>query len=107
MKIIEHCVIHFGYPEMHLVGLVSQAIQRIGSGNNITTDISKWLHLVNLKKAYRSTKHVTYFREILKQNDLCTGLVYMVETLSHLTLQFWYDIDSSNVCNLRSATDIP
>ena len=42
---------------------------------------------------------------MLKQNDWCTSLDYMDETLSHLTLQGWYDIDCADVCDLLSATD--
>ena len=41
---------------------------------------------------------------MLKHDDRCTSLDYMEETLSHLALEGWYDIDSANVFNLLSAT---
>jgi hypothetical protein len=40
-----------------------------------------------------------------KQNNRCTGLDYMEETLSHLSLQGWYNIDCAKVFNLLSATN--
>jgi hypothetical protein len=42
---------------------------------------------------------------MLKHNDRCTGLDYMEETLSHLALQGWCDIDCAKVFNVLSATD--
>jgi len=72
---------------MHLVRHISESIQRMGSGDNFTTNISEWLHIGNLKKAYRSTNKVNYFEQLLKHNDQCTGLDYMEETLSYLPLQ--------------------
>jgi hypothetical protein len=42
---------------------------------------------------------------MLKHNDHCTGLDYMEETLYHLALEGWYDIDSAKVFNLLSATN--
>jgi len=86
---IEQRVIHFGYPKLHLVSHISESIRRMGSGDNITTDISERLHIANVKEAYRSTNKVNYIRQILKHNDQCTGLDYMEETLSYLALQGW------------------
>jgi hypothetical protein len=42
---------------------------------------------------------------MLRNNDRCTGLDYMEETLSYLALKGWYDIDLANVVNLLFATD--
>ena len=39
-KTIEQRVIHFRYPNMHLVSHISESIQRMGSGDNFTSDIS-------------------------------------------------------------------
>jgi hypothetical protein len=39
-KAIEQRVIHFGYPQMHLVSHISGSIRRMGSGDNFTTDIA-------------------------------------------------------------------
>jgi len=50
-KTIEQCVIHFGYPKMHLVSHISESIRRMGSGDNFTTDISERLHMANMKQA--------------------------------------------------------
>jgi hypothetical protein len=77
----------------------------MGSSENFTTDISERLHIANMKEAYRSANKVNYIRQMLKHNDRCTGLDYMEETLSHLALQGWYDIDWAKVFNLLSATD--
>jgi hypothetical protein len=104
-KIIKQSVIHFGYPKTRHWSHISHSIWRIGSHWNFTTDMSKWLHIGNLKEAYRSTCIVNYIRQIPKHNDWCTGHDYMVETLAYLAIQGYYDIDSANVCNLLSATD--
>jgi hypothetical protein len=40
-----------------------------------------------------------------KQNNRCTGLDYMEETLSYLALQCCYDIELAKVFNLLSAND--
>jgi hypothetical protein len=102
---IEQRVIHFGYPKMHLMCHISESIRRMGSGDNITTDISERVHIANVKEAYRSINKVNYIRQMLKHNDRCTGFDYMDETLLYLALQGWYDIDSATVFNLLSATD--
>jgi len=49
---IEQWVIHFGYPNIHLVSHISESIRRMGSGDNFTPDISERLHIANLKEAY-------------------------------------------------------
>jgi len=104
-KPIKQRAIHFGYTTMHLVSHISESIRRMGSGDNFTTDISEWLHIGNVKEAYRSTNKVNYIQQMLKHNDWCTVLDYMEETLSYLALQGWYDIDSAKVFNLLSAAD--
>jgi len=88
-KTIEQCVIHFGYPKMHLVSHISESIRQMGSGDNCTTDISERLHIANVKEAYRSSNKVNYIRLMLKHNDWCTGLDNMEETLSYLALKGW------------------
>jgi len=105
-KSIEQHVIHFGYPKRYPVSHISESIWRMGSGDNFTRDISERRHIANVKEAYRSTNKVNYIRQMLNHNDRCTGLDYMVETLSYLALQGWYDIDSAKVFNLLSATDM-
>jgi hypothetical protein len=77
----------------------------MGSGNDSSTDISKWLNIGNVKGAYRSTNKVTYIQQMLKHNDQCTGLNYMEEILSYLALPGHYDIDTAKAFNLQSATD--
>ena len=51
-KIIEQCVIHFGYPKMHLVSNISESICQMGSSKNFTTDNSERLHIANVKEAH-------------------------------------------------------
>jgi hypothetical protein len=80
-KTIKQRVFHFGYPKMYLVSNISESIQRMGSGDNFTTNISGWLHIGNVNEAYRSTNKVNYIRQMLKHNDRSTGLDYMEETL--------------------------
>ena len=104
-KTIGQHIMHFGYPEMHLVSHISETICWMGSGDHITTDISERLHFANMKEAYRSSNKVNCIRQMLKHNDRCTSLDYMEETLSYLTLEGWYDVDSANVFNLLSASD--
>jgi hypothetical protein len=104
-KTIEQPVIHFGHPKMYLMSHISESIQRMGSADSFTTDISEWLHIANVKVAYRSINKVNYIQQLLKHNDWCTGLDYLEEMLSHLPLQDWYHIDLAKVVNLPSATD--
>jgi len=59
----------------------------MGSGDNFTTDISARLHIANVKEAYHYSNKVNYIRQMLKNNDWCTGPDYMEETLSHLVLE--------------------
>jgi hypothetical protein len=47
-KTIDQHAIHFGYQKMHLVSHKAESIQRMGSGNNLTTDISERLHIGNV-----------------------------------------------------------
>jgi hypothetical protein len=42
-----------------------------------------------VKEAYQSSNNVNYIRQMLKQNDWCTGLDNMEETLSYLALEGW------------------
>jgi len=105
-KTIEQRVIHFGYPKMHLWSHISQWIRQMGSGDNMTTDISEWLHISNVKEAYWSSNEVNYIQQMLKHNDRCTALDFMEETVSYLALQGWYDTNSVKVFNLLAAADI-
>jgi hypothetical protein len=50
-KMIEQCVIHFGYPKMHLASLISETIWQMGSGDNYTTNISERLYIANVTEA--------------------------------------------------------
>jgi len=50
-KTNQQCVIHFRYPEMHLVSHIPESTKRMSSDNNFTTDISEWLHISNVKGA--------------------------------------------------------
>jgi len=102
---IEQRVIHFRYLKMHLVSYISEWIQRMGSRDKFTTDISEWLHIGNVNEAYRSTTTVNYIQQMLKHNDRCTGLDCMEETLLYLALQGWYDIHSAKDFNLLSAAN--
>jgi len=51
-KTIEHRIIHFGYPKMRHVSHISESIQRMGSGDNFTPDISEPLHIANVRESY-------------------------------------------------------
>ena len=90
---------------MHRVSHISESIWRMGSGDHFTAYISEWLHIANVKEAYRSSNKVNYIRQMLKHNDQCTSLDCMEETLWYLAFQGWYDIDSAKVFNLLSASD--
>ena len=59
-RTIKQRVIHVGYPTMHLVSHISESIQRMGSGDNFTTDIPERVHIANVKEAYPSTNKVNY-----------------------------------------------
>jgi len=104
-KTIKQRVIHFRYPKMHLVNHISDSIRRMGSGNDCTTYVFERLHVGNVKEAYLSTNKLNCIQHMLKHNDWSTGRDYMEETVSYLALQGWYDIDSTKVFNLLSATD--
>jgi hypothetical protein len=77
----------------------------MGTGDNVTTNISEQLHIGNVKEVYRCTIKVTYIPQVLKHNNRCTGLDYMAEALSYLALQGWYGIDSEKLFYLLSATN--
>ena len=49
MKTVEQRVLHFGVPMMHLGSHIPESIQRMGSDNNFTTDISDQLHIGKVK----------------------------------------------------------
>ena len=66
---------------MLLVSHISESIWRMGSGDDITTDIPEWLQMSNVKQPYPSTNQVNYIQQILKYNDQCTGLDYTEETV--------------------------
>jgi hypothetical protein len=76
----------------------------MGSCDNVNTDISERLHTANLKVEYRCSNKVNYIRQILLNNEWCTGLLCMEETVTYLALEGWYEMDSANGFNLLSAT---
>src|ERR1700737_3549651 len=98
-KALEHQIVHFGYPKMHLVSHMSESIRRMGLGDNFTTDILELLHISNVKDGYRSSNKVNYTGQIVKSNDCRSSLDYMEETLHYLALQGWNDVDSAKVRN--------
>jgi len=61
----------------------------MGSGDNVTTDISEQLHIANMKQVDRSSNKVDYIRQKLTHNDWSTGLDYIEETPSYLALKGW------------------
>jgi hypothetical protein len=77
----------------------------MGSGDNSTSDISEWRHITTVNMANRFGNKVNYLRQMLKNNDRCTGIDYIRKTLLHLVLEGWYDVDSATAYNLLSATD--
>jgi len=101
---IEQLMIHFGYARMHLVSHISESMQRMRSGDVVTTAISERLHIANVKEAYWSSNIVNYIQQMVKHNDQCTSLDYMEETLTNLPLQGWYNSDSAKVFNLLCTT---
>jgi len=79
----------------------------MGSGYNLTSDISEQLHIANLEAAHWSSNKVNYIRQMVMHNNLCTGHDDMEEKLSYLALDGWYDVDFAKDFNLLSATDKP
>jgi hypothetical protein len=77
----------------------------MGSGDNYTADISERRHITTVNMGYRFSNKVNYIRQMLKNNDRCTGIDYIKKTLLHLVLEGWYDVDSATAFNLLSATD--
>jgi hypothetical protein len=47
-KTIEQLVMTFGYLKLNLVSHLPESIRRMGSGNNVTTDISQLQPIVNV-----------------------------------------------------------
>jgi len=77
----------------------------MGSGDNLTTNISDMLPISDVKEVYRSTNKVNEIQPMLKNTDQCTSHDYMEEMLPYLALQGRYDIDSAKVFNLLSTAD--
>jgi hypothetical protein len=96
---IEQHAIHLGYPMMHHLSHMLESIRQIGSGNNPTSNISEWLDIFNVSKAYRSTIKGNHIQQMLKHNEWSTGLDYMEEAPPYLGLQRWYNIDWADVLN--------
>jgi len=86
LQVIKKCIIHFGYPCMHLVTHIFMSIWTMGGRDFLTNDSSEQLHIPNVKEACQSTNKVNYIWHVLQPNDWCTGLDYVVETQSYLTL---------------------
>jgi len=51
-KTIERRMIHFRYPQMHLVTHISESIWQMSSSDNFTTDICEWRHITSVEEAY-------------------------------------------------------
>jgi hypothetical protein len=67
---------------MHLVSQIAESIPQMGSGDNVTTNISEQLNIATMKEGYQSDNKVNYIRQMLKHNDWCPSLDYMEETVS-------------------------
>jgi len=105
LKAIETCISHCRYPYTHSVTNLFLSILKMGAGDNLTSDSCGQLDISNLKEACQSTNKVNYIWHMPQLNDWYTGLDYMAETQSYLSLQCWCHIDSVNHFNLLSATD--
>jgi hypothetical protein len=68
-KKLEEEIFHFAFPKMHLPSHIEEAIRRMGSPDNFTTDISELLHVENVKEAYRASNRVDYMKQMLWHND--------------------------------------
>jgi hypothetical protein len=90
---------------MQFLSHISESIWQMGSGNNVTPDISEPLHIGNVKEAYRSTNKVNDIGKMIKHDGKCTCLDCMEKVVSHHALQGWQNIDSANVFNLLSITN--
>jgi hypothetical protein len=53
----------------------------------------------------RSSNPVNYIWQMLKHNDQCTGLDYIMKPVSYFAFQGCYNIDTAEVLNRLSATD--
>jgi hypothetical protein len=65
---------------MHHVSQIPESIQRMGSSDIYTADISEQLHIANVKEVYRYTNNVDSIRQKLKHKD------HMEQTISYLEL---------------------
>jgi len=83
---IKQDAIHFRYWKMHIVSHILESFQQPGSGDNWTSDTSELLHISIVKGPYQSSNKVNSIWQRLKNNDWCTGLGYMQESLSYLAL---------------------
>jgi len=57
---LETAIYHFQFPKMHMLGHVSNSIRRMASRDNLSTDISEFLHIENVKEAYSASNRVQY-----------------------------------------------
>jgi hypothetical protein len=53
--------------------------------NNVTTDVSEWQHISNVKVALSSFNKVNYINHVLRYNEQCASLDYVVQTQLNLT----------------------
>lgn len=74
----------FAGPKIHLTLHMTDAIERMGSADNFTTDISELLHKHLLKPGYRTSNKKDFEKQILWYNDRITALSYMEQNLRHL-----------------------
>jgi hypothetical protein len=44
--------IHFQFPKMIVLSHISESIWWMGFGDNVTTNLSEWLYVSNVKQAY-------------------------------------------------------
>jgi hypothetical protein len=84
---------------------IYQAIWTIDFAGTFITDLSDWLHNVNMKEAKRSFNKDNFPRQLIKHIGCCTSLDYMQKIQSYLALEDCNNIDCENVFNLLSATD--
>jgi phage anti-repressor protein len=61
----------------------------MGFGDNVTTNLSEWLYVSNVKQAYWFTNNIDFIGHTLKYSHQSLGLDYMEETQSYLALQGW------------------
>jgi len=73
-NIKKYCIMHFGYPKMHLVSHILESIQWMEAGQNVTTDISEQHHVANIQRTYWSSKKVNYVSQTVEYIEMFTGL---------------------------------